>query len=504
MAVVEGLLLQATSTGLLLGALVLLLVYYLSSSFSFKEEDNEPPGPKPLPLLGNLLQLDLKQPHESLCELAKTYGSVFKVYFGPKKVVVLAGYKTVKQALVNHAEEFGEREIGKLFKNLSEEHGILFSNGENWREMRRFALTNLRDFGMGKRGSEEKIVEEIQYIVEEFGKFEGKAFDTTQPVNNAVSNIISSIVYGSRFEYSDPQFKEMVNRANENVRIGGSAPIRLYNVFPWIGPFLKSKRKLERNTEKNRKEINGIISSLQETLHPDDRRGFIDSFLVRKQSDEKSGQKNSRFNDKNLLSTVLNLFVAGTDTTGTTLRWGLLLMAKNPHIQDRVHEEIDRVIGGRQVVVEDRKNLPYTDAVIHEIQRCANIVPMSLPHVTSCDVHFNGFFIKKGTTVYPLLTSVLRDESEWESPQTFNPDHFLDKQGRFAKKDAFMPFSAGRRVCLGESLARMELFLFFTSLLQHFRFTPPPGVSKDQLDLTPVSGITLNPSPHKLCAVKRS
>ncbi|KAI4876925.1 hypothetical protein NFI96_030244 [Prochilodus magdalenae] len=504
MAIVEGLLLQDTSTGIILGFVVLLVVvYFLSFSSIFKEQTNEPPGPKPLPFFGNLLQLDIDRPHESLCKLAKTYGPVFKVYLGPNKVVVLAGYKTVKQALVNYADEFGEREIVQIFKDLSEEHGILFSNGENWKEMRRFALTNLRDFGMGKRGSEDKIIEEIQYLKEVFRSFGGEPFDTTQPVNYAVSNIISSIVYGSRFEYSDPRFKQMVNRANENVRIGGSAPLRLYNIFPWIGPFLRSKRKLERNFEDNKKEIKELVRALQETLNPDDQRGFVDSFLLRKQSDEKSGQKNSRFSEKNLLLSVINLFVAGTDTTGTTLRWGLLLMAKYPHIQDRVQEEIDRVIGGRQAVVEDRRNLPYTDAVIHEIQRLANIVPLSLPHTTSCDVHFNGFFIKKGTTVYPLLTSVLRDENEWESPHTFNPAHFLDEQGRFVKKDAFLPFSAGRRVCLGESLAKMELFLFFTSLLQHFHFTPPPGVSEDQLDLTGVVGITLNPSPHKLCAAKR-
>ncbi|KAL6476341.1 hypothetical protein MHYP_G00148400 [Metynnis hypsauchen] len=110
----------------------------------------------------------------------------------------------------------------------------------------------------------------------------------------------------------------------------------------------------------------------------------------------------------------------------------------------------------------------------------------------------------EGTCVFPLLASVLKDENEWESPNTFNPEHFLDEQGRFVKREAFMAFSAGRRVCLGESLARMELFLFFTSLLQHFRFTPPPGISEDQLDLTPSVGFILNPSPHKLCAVSRS
>ncbi|XP_053509135.1 cytochrome P450 2K1 [Ictalurus furcatus] len=504
MAMAESLFLQATGTSILLGVVVLIVViyFYLSGS-SFKEDANEPPGPKPFPLLGNLLQLDLDRPHESLSELAKTYGSVFKVYFGTKKVVVLAGYKTVKQALVKYAEEFGEREINHTFK-FAEDHGILFSNGENWKEMRRFALTNLRDFGMGKKGSEDKIIEEIQYLKEVFESFGGKPFDTTQPVNYAVSNIISSIVYGNRFEYSDLQFKEMVNRANENVRIGGSAAMRIFNILPWIGPFLKNRRTLQVNAKKTRKQVLELVSGLQKTLNREESRGFVDSFLLRKQSDEESGNKSSRFNEKNLLTTVINLFVAGTDTTSTTLRWGMLLMAKYPHIQDQVHEEIDSVIGGRQPMVEDRKNLPYTEAVVHEIQRLANIVPMSLPHSTSCDVNFNGFFIKKGTTIYPLLMSVLRDESQWKNPHTFDPENFLDEQGRFVKKDAFMPFSAGRRVCLGESLARMELFLFFSSLLQHFRFTPPPGVSEDQLDLTGVVGITVNPSPHKLCAVKRT
>uniref|UniRef100_A0A3Q4I765 Uncharacterized protein n=1 Tax=Neolamprologus brichardi TaxID=32507 RepID=A0A3Q4I765_NEOBR len=164
---------------------------------------------------------------------------------------------------------------------------------------------------------------------------------------------------------------------------------------------------------------------------------------------------------------------------------------------------LNRVVGNRQVCVEDRKNLPYTDAVIHESQRLSNIVPMAIPHRTSRDVSLHGYFIKEGTTVFPLLTSVLYDESEWENPFTFNPSHFLDQEGKFVRRDAFMSFSAGRRVCLGEGLARMEIFLFFTSLLQHFRFTPPPGVSEDELDLTPVVGFTLSPSPQKLCAVRR-
>ncbi|XP_026181185.1 cytochrome P450 2K1-like [Mastacembelus armatus] len=487
-----------------LGSIAALLVLYVVfRSFTSEETGNEPPGPRPLPVIGNLLQLDLKRPYKTLCELSKKYGSVFTVYFGPNKVVVLSGYKAVKEALINHAEEFGDRQVAPIFYDTHQEHGILFANGESWKEMRRFAITTLRDFGMGKRIAEDKILEECIHLIQMFEKHEGKPVDTTRPLNYATSNIISSIVYGSRFEYTDPRFQNMVRRANENIRVIGSASIQVYNMFPQLVGWVKNRQLVLRNVETNIRDVKDLINNLRETLNAHICRGLVDCFLTRKQKDEDSCTMDSHYNEKNLIFTVTNLFAAGTDTTAATLRWGLLLMAKYPHIQDQVQEELTTVVGNRQIRVDDRKNLPYTDAVIHETQRLANIVPMAIPHKTSRDVMFQGHFIKKGTTVFPLLTSVLYDESEWETPHTFNPSHFLDKDGKFCRRDAFIPFSAGRRVCLGESLAKMELFLFFTSLLQHFRFTPPPGVTEDELDLTPAVGFTLNPSPHELCAVSR-
>lgn len=500
MGLMEGLFTeQPSSTVILLGVLLLLFIYILSSGSGSPKEAKEPPGPRPLPILGNLLQLNLKNLHLSLCDLSKKYGPVFKIHFGPKKIVVLAGYKTVKQALVNCAEEFGERDILPVFYDLSKLLGILWANGENWKVMRRFTLTALRDLGMGKRGVEEKIIEEIQHLKEVFKKFDGKPFDTTHPVNIAISNVVCAIIYGSRFDYEDPVFKAMVQRANENMKKVGSVPIQLYNMFPKLFRNSKTWAKLMEDNRVNRYEMEQLMVGLRDSLNVEDCRGFIDYFFICKAK----GEKSVLFHEQNLLATVSNLFVAGTDTTSTTIRWGLQYMAKYPQIQERVQEEIDRVIGDRQPVAQDRRNLPYTDAVIHETQRLANIVPMSLPHVTSSDVTFNGYFIKKGTPVIPLLSSVLWDESEWETPKSFNPAHFLDADGRFVMRDAFMPFSAGRRVCLGESLAKMELFLFFTSLLQHFRITPPPGLTEDQLDLTPVVGFMLFPANQGLCAVPR-
>ncbi|XP_030591206.1 cytochrome P450 2K1-like [Archocentrus centrarchus] len=496
-------LLQTSTSVLLLGVIFGLLIFHVLFTSSSSKERREPPGPKPLPLLGNLLQVDLKRLDKSLFDLSKRHGPVFTVYFGLKKVVVLAGYRTVKQALVNHAEEFGNREITPIFYDFTKGHGILFSNGDSWKEMRRFALSTLKDFGMGKRISEGKIIEECHYLIKEFEQHEGKAFKNSQSIIYAASNIIAAIMFGKRFDYNDTVFQAMVERDNETIRLTGSPSILIYNIVPWLGPCLKNWRDLMKNMEDNKEEMKRIITNLKETFNPETCRCFVDAFLIHKQKLEESEIKDSHYHEDNLLYSLSNLFAAGTDTTGNTLQWCLLYMAKYLHIQDQVLAELDRVVGSRQVRLEDRKNLPYTDAVIHESQRLGNIVPIAIPHRTTRDVTFQGYFIKEGTTVFPLLTSVLYDESEWEDPLTFNPSHFLDDEGQFIRRDAFMPFSAGRRVCLGESLARMEIFLFFTSLLQHFRFTPPPGVSEDELDLTPVVGFTLSPLPHELCAVRR-
>uniref|UniRef100_A0A3P9BMB5 Cytochrome P450 2K1 n=1 Tax=Maylandia zebra TaxID=106582 RepID=A0A3P9BMB5_9CICH len=479
----------SSSTTVLAAAVLLLVLYLLSVNYISKERGKEPPGPRPLPLLGNLLQIDLKRPYKTLHELSKTYGSVFTVYLGTNKVVVLAGYEAVREALVNYAVEFGERNVSPIFKDLNRGHGILFANGESWKELRRFALATLKDFGMGKRLTQGKILEECGYLIQVIEDHKGNAFDTALPINYATANIISSIVFGSRFDYGDPVFKNMVKRANQTICVSGSASVQLFNMFPRLFGWIKNRQVVLKNVEMNVRDIKNLIKHLKETLEPGLCRGLVDCFLIRKQKEEQCE--------------LSNLFAAGTDTTAATLRWGLLLMAKYPHIQEQVHEELSRVVGSRQVCVDDRKNLPYTDAVIHETQRLANIVPMSVPHQTSQDVTFKGYFIKKGTIVFPLLTSVLYDESEWESPHTFNPSHFLDKKGQFVRRDAFMPFSAGRRMCLGEGLAKMELFLFFTSLIQRFRFTPPPGITEDELDLTPAVGFTTPPSSHMLCAVSR-
>uniref|UniRef100_A0A3B5PRF0 Cytochrome P450 2K4-like n=1 Tax=Xiphophorus maculatus TaxID=8083 RepID=A0A3B5PRF0_XIPMA len=492
--------LQSFSPVSVLGSVVLIIIgfhFFLSKSRPQGHRQG-PPGPKPLPIIGNLLQLDVKRLDQAFLKLSKTYGSVFTVHMGPKKTVVLTGYKTVKEAFVSYAEEFGERVASTVTKEANLHHGIVWTNGDSWKEMRRFALTNLKDFGMGKRVCEEKIIEECHILIQKLKEFKGNTFDLSQHMNNAVCNVICSMVYGKRFEYDDLEFTNVVNRTTQGLQLLGSP---LYNMFPKIGKLVFSARKKMSDIfAANKQHHLMLLNRLKETLSPQMCRGVADAFLIRQQQLKESGITDSHYHNDNLLVTIMNLFSAGTETTSSTLRWAFLFMAKYPKIQDQVRQELRNVIGSRQVQVEDRQNLPFTDAVIHEIQRMANILPLAISHRTSQDITFHGYFIEKGTPVIAVLTSVLQDENEWEKPNVFYPGNFLSKDGKFLKRDAFLPFSAGRRVCLGESLARMELFIFFATLLQHFRFSPPPGVTEEELDLTPRVGATLSPQPHTLCS----
>ncbi|XP_075057406.1 cytochrome P450 2K1-like [Mixophyes fleayi] len=483
--------------------LSVVVVLYLANAFYNQKQNygkNFPPGPTPLPIIGNMHTIDMAKPHNTFIELSKKYGSIFRVQLGLEKMVILCGYDTVKDALINYAEEFSERPDSPLFAEASQGYGVAFAHGDNWKVMRRFTLSTLRDHGMGKKSIENKINDECECLMQMFRTYEGKPYDNMTIINTAVANIIVSIVLGHRYEYNDPNILRLVRLNNENNRILESPMVRLYNSYPWVIGWLPGSH---RNFLKNRNELQKFVretfTKQKKELDINDQRTLIDSFLAKQQ--EGKPESTLYYHDNNLTETVVNLFVAGMETTTTTLRWGLLLMMKYPEIQKKVQNEIERVIGSAQPQTEHRKEMPYTDAVIHEIQRFGDIVPGNLPHAASQDVTFRGYFIPKGTIIIPLLASVLRDKAYFEKPEEFYPGHFLDSKGHFKKNEAFIPFSLGKRSCAGETLAKTELFVFFTTLLQNFTFQAPPGA---KLDLTPVSGFTNAPLPYKMCAIPRS
>ncbi|XP_073530055.1 cytochrome P450 2K1-like isoform X2 [Phyllobates terribilis] len=475
---------------------------FLATVINKQKEDvhpNYPPGPKPWPIIGNILNLDVHKPYLSFQELAKMYGPVYSIKIGVQKMVVLCGYDVVKEALITQAEVFSDRPYIPVFYYITRGYGVIYSNGQNWKTMRQFTISTLRDFGMGTRTIEDKINEESNYLVQAFNSYKGEPFNHDMIMNAAVSNIIVSILLGHRLDYDDPKLQRLLTIVMENLRIAGSPMALLYNAFPFLMSWIPGSHKsIRQNSDEFNAYIREIFTKKRNQLDANDQRSLIDSFLI-KQKEEKPNPE-LYFHDENLTAVVSDLFYAGMETTSTTLRWGLLLMMKYPEIQKKVQNEIEKVIGSAEPQMVHRKHMPYTDAVIHEIQRFANIAPTNMPHQTTQDITLKGFFLPKGSFIIPSLTSVLRDDKYFKKPYDFYPQHFLDTDGNFVKNEAFLPFSAGKRSCAGENMGKMELFLFFTKLLQNFTFTAPPGA---KLDLNGAVGFTLRPQEHDICAVPR-
>ncbi|XP_016119205.1 cytochrome P450 2B4-like, partial [Sinocyclocheilus grahami] len=245
---------------------------------------------------------------------------------------------------------------------------------------------------------------------------EGKSMDPQHTIHNAVSNIICSIVFGERFEYDNKRFSYLLKILNNHFMLTGSAAGQIFNLAPFIKHFPGPHQKVMQNFTELLSFIRDEIKEHKETLDPDSPRDFIDAYLL--EIEKQKSNEGSTFHEENMVMSVLDLFLAGTDTTSTTIRWGLIYLIQNPDVQERCHEEIVRVLG------YDR-----------------------------------------------LPTAIFSDKEHWKHPDAFNPENFLDENGNFFKPESFIAFSLGPRVCLGETLARTELFLYITSLLQQIQFS---------------------------------
>ncbi|XP_061855118.1 vitamin D 25-hydroxylase isoform X1 [Colius striatus] len=485
----------------LLCLLLLLLAAVVRQLLKQRRPPGFPPGPAGLPLIGNIHALGAEQPHVYMRRQSQIHGQIFSLDLGGISAIVLNGYDAVKECLVHQSEIFADRPSLPLFKKLTNMGGLLNSKyGRGWTEHRKLAVNTFRLFGYGQRSFEHKISEESMFFLDAIDTYKGRPFDLKHLITNAVSNITNLIIFGERFTYEDTEFQHMIEIFSENIELAASASVFLYNAFPWIGilPFGKHQQ-LFRNAAEVYDFLHELIERVSENRKPQAPRHFVDAYLDEMDCNENDPE--STYSRENLIFSVGELIIAGTETTTNVLRWAVLFMALYPNIQGQVQKEIDLVIGPNKMpVLEEKCKMPYTEAVLHEVLRFCNIVPLGIFHATSKDTVVRGYSIPEGTTVITNLYSVHFDEKYWSNPEVFFPERFLDSSGQFVKKDAFVPFSLGRRHCLGEQLARMEMFLFFTSLLQRFHLSFPHGVIPD---LKPRLGMTLQPQPYLICAERR-
>uniref|UniRef100_A0A671MBV4 Cytochrome P450, family 2, subfamily X, polypeptide 10.2 n=1 Tax=Sinocyclocheilus anshuiensis TaxID=1608454 RepID=A0A671MBV4_9TELE len=465
------------------------LAFLLCLQFRIRRPKNFPPGPTPVLFFGNLLQLDRTNPLKDFDKFAQRYGSIYGLFIGSQPAVVLTGQKMIRQALITQAAEFAGRSDNMMISHVTNSKGVIMANyGESWREHRCFALTTLRNFGLGKRSMEQRILKEVKYICSHLEESAGKSIDLEHLYHQAASNIIASIIFGSRFTYKDEYFQTLITNIEKLTKIVIGQWAMLYEIAPVLRIFRLPFCKAFHYFAGIENHILKVVNEHKKSHVTGEPRDLIDCYL---EEMEKRADQRSTFDDSQLVTLLFDLFAAGTETTSNTLRTLTLYLMTHTHIQEQCQREIDEVL-----------EMPYVQAVIHEGQRVADIVPLSMFHTATTNAQLWGYNIPKGTIIIPYLSSALREESQWKFPHEFNPQNFLNDKGEFVKPDAFMPFSAGSRVCLGENLARMELFLILLTVLRRFRLVWPEDAGEPDFKL--IYGGTQSVKPYRLTVQLRT
>ncbi|CAH1777735.1 unnamed protein product, partial [Owenia fusiformis] len=485
-------------------SLVFLVVFLLIWQYMKPSPWHLPEHPTPWPLLGNMSVFEIGQVgDDTMFDLYQKFKTpIMYRKFMVLHAAVLHTYELVKE--VYSDDRFVDRAPTPLDEFVFK--GIVDVSGPRWREQRRFALSTLRDFGLGKNKIERKIQEEIASgLCGELDSKDGKAFDPSNLIAIAISNMICSLVFGHRFEYKDEQFQGMVRRQNENnvhsvwVFIGAILPLT-----SWLPGDLFHKKRLLSNIEELKANI--FVPEFQRHMEEFDSENindFMDAFIREMKLREGSEYKDHWFTEEQLMWNIEDLFAAGTDTTTLSMKWLFLRMLHHPDVQQRVKKDIHNVIGKERIPsMKDKLDLPYIEAVLLETQRMHIIVPFSIGRSCLNDkpIEVKGYIFPPKTAFLSCNHSIHFNADHFEDPNTFNPDRFIGPDGKFQKDDHVLTFSVGKRACLGESLAKQELFLFFTALLQRYRLEVPPGEPLPSMERVP--GLTVGPKPFKMCFIR--
>ncbi|KAI5636308.1 cytochrome p450 domain-containing protein [Phthorimaea operculella] len=440
---------------------------------------------------------------------ASAYGALFSARLGNQLTVVLSDYRLIREAF--RREEFTGRPSTPLMHTL-EGLGIINSEGRLWKSQRRFLHEKLREFGMTYMGNGKKIMEgriknEVYELMTNLHRSEGSPIDVNPLLALVVSNVICGITMSLRFNHGDERFTRLNNLIEEGMRLFGEIHygeyIPLYNYLPGKA---QAQERIIRNRQEMFKFYQTLIDEHRETLDIDNARDLIDVYLIEIEKAKTEGRAGELFEGRDhelqLKQILGDLFSAGMETIKSSLLWMIVFMLRNPIVKRRVQAELDAVVGHERLpTIEDMPNLPYTETTILETLRMSSIVPLATTHSPTKDVHLNGYRIPAGSQVVPLINCVHMDPNLWDEPNKFNPSRFIDETGKIRRPEFFMPFGVGRRMCLGDVLARMEMFMFFACMMHQFDLQAESGVPLPSLD--GIVGATIAPESFRVRFLSR-
>ncbi|CAL8123375.1 unnamed protein product [Orchesella dallaii] len=464
-----------------------------------------PAGPRSLPLLGNILDLK-RNGHLKLSEWAEQYGPLFTVKIGIRPALVVNDAKLMKE-LFGHSATTGKFKTATILEVTKGPYGILNTEGELWHEQRQFLIRTLINFGFGKPTMEPLILADVQEAIDWMKKdmHEHGTVEVFNMYKVGVTNALWCIVSGERQSKEDHSFSLLVDAllvAAQNCVKSG-----LFFI-PWlnnIAPDASGYNYLVKTTDDLHDYVRKLFYEHRKTFTPGSPRDVIDYYLEQLNNNA-TNTKYTFFGangENNALATIIEIFEAGLITSSQTLNWLTLYLTHHQQVQEKLHEEIDRVVGrNRDPSLQDKLKMPYTEALIQEILRITSLVPCGLLHELLYDIEFHGYRLPKGLLLLSNLYHIHHDKKIWGDPENFRPERFLNEdESHVIRSDSLVAFQPGKRQCLGEPLARDVLFLYVTKIFQNLHAFPDPSNLNPNIDYD--DGLVLIAKPYRVVMKSR-
>ena len=463
--------------GVIIAAVVAVLLLFCITKF-YLNRRKFPPGPFPLPLLGNILMLKgvKKHLHDCFLDIGKNYkNGVYTFYLGPMPQVVVTDPALVLETLSKY-HFAGRPKIPGIEKGFVAPDSIdvfLADFGKEWEVLRKVAHSAVRKYAVSDRLPQ--VVSDVaDEMVRRMKSKEGigNEIDINNYLTLGVYSILATAAFGKKYNFEDAELVRWIEVSEDHKK--DQTKVFLIVFIPGMKYIFREKAARLHENSKYKNQM--LVSNYETHLETFDRRvirDFTDAMICAKVEVEEEEESQKRettikyLKPANIQNTINDLFSAGSDTTRTTLLWAFLLMATYPEMQQRIREEIHAIISPEEIpTLSHRPNCNYTTAFISEVLRW--ISGSSLIHKATVDTELGGMQIKKDTPILVIMKATTHDGNTWANPQVFDPNRFLDDSGQYLSKpnQFYIPFSAGRRGCPGQNMALADIFFMIARFMQ--------------------------------------
>ncbi|XP_057802448.1 6,7,8-trihydroxycoumarin synthase-like [Salvia miltiorrhiza] len=483
---------------LLLSIFLPIIFIYLLHQTRKTTKSNLPPGPRRLPLIGNLHQLatagDL---HIYLWRLSKKYNSpIIHMKLGSVPLIAVSSPRLAKEVLQTQDLAFCSRPKSIVMQKLTYQYSdIVFSPyNDYWREMRK--MTNIHLFSPKKIQSFRPIREdEISVMIAKISKSASshEVVNLSEMAMALGSSLICRIAFGKRYDHHGSEMRRFKKLLEEIMSISLAFFVSDYiPTLGWVDKLVGSLKRLDRIFENHDSFYQELIDE-----HLDPRRAkkmeeeedILDTLI--KLKEDKSSPIDLNWN--NIKALLMNIFVAGAETSSTAVIWAMTALIKAPSVMKKLQSEIRNSVGKKGKVDEDDlPKLPYLKAVIMESFRLYPSGPLLAPRETIKKGILDGYEIQPKTIVYVNVWAVSRDPEYWENPDEFVPERFLNNNIDLKGKDfELTPFGSGRRICPGMVMGLVNVELIVANLLYRFNWQLPLGIREEDVDTAPMPGLAV-------------